>query len=163
LIHLLGPAARFWIDRGPVQLRLSADIAPDFAAPYSLAYEEYARAFGEEGAKSSLRAHKYYFSLGASAGVNAAVSISGFSAGVDARYGRYESIDGRERMQEQVTHEEHLHDEILELAGNLSFEPEGTPLALRLETAHFGRRSHMAPFTVRRSDERLGVALGVHF
>jgi hypothetical protein len=163
LVHLLGPVGSFWFERGSTKFRLGADVAPDFAAPLSLAYDAWTEEFGPEGTKSSLLAHGYYFAWGASAGAHASVSVDGGSLSATARYGRYESIDGFERMQEQVTREVHLNDEILELGANLSLEPRGTPLTLRMEAAHIGRRSVMPPVTVQRWDQRLGASLGVRF
>lgn len=163
LLHLLGAVDNLWLPLGHTTLRLGADVSPDFAAPYSLAYERFRLAYGPGGAKSSLEGHGYYFALGASAGVQATLAVDAFSLGVEGRYGRYESIDGAERMQEQVTRDPHLHDEILELAARTAFEPPDIPLALHLDAAHVGRRSHMAPFTARRSDERVGVAVGLRF
>jgi hypothetical protein len=34
---------------------------------------------------------------------------------------------------------------------------------LRIEAAHFGRRSHMAPFDVTRTDDRIGASFGIRF
>jgi hypothetical protein len=163
LVHLLGPVGNWWFERGSARFRLGADVAPDFAAPLSLAYGAWTEEFGPEGTKSSLLSHGYYFAWGASAGAHASVAMNGGSLAVNARYGRYESIDGFERMQEQVTREVHMNDEILELGAALSLEPRGTPLTLRMEAAHIGRRSAMPPVTVQRSDQRLGVSLGVRF
>ncbi|HVU02811.1 MAG TPA: DUF3943 domain-containing protein [Polyangiaceae bacterium] len=163
MVHLLGPVGTAWLSRGPARYRFALDVTPDFAAPYSLAYEQFARVHGEDGTKSSLRGHGYYYSFGVSAGAEASFTSEGFTANIDARYGRYESIEGHERMQEDVTVDPHLSDDILELSSTLAFEPPGTPVLLRVTGAHVGRRSHMAEFTVHRSDERLEGALGIHF
>jgi hypothetical protein len=163
LLHLLGPVGNLWLGQGATKFHFGLDISPDFAAPYSLAYEGWSAAYGQDGTKSSLLAHGYYFAWGASAGASASVSIDGFSIGADGRYGHYESLDGAERMQEKVTRDVHLRDDVLELFGRLSFEPKDTLLSLKVEGAHFGRRSEMAPVTTRRSDERLGASLGIHF
>jgi len=163
VVHLLAPVGNWWLEHGPIRLRFGVDIAPDFAAPMSLAFEPWAAAYGREGSKSSLLSHGYYFAWGGSAGAHARISLDGVSVEASGRYGRYNSIDGHERMQEQVTREVHLRDEILELSANLAFEPKTIPLTLRIEAAHVGRRSHMPPITVRRSDQRIGASAGIRF
>lgn len=163
LVHLLAPTVNVWLECGPAHLRFDVDLAPDFAAPMSLAYEPWTDAFGREGTKSSLLSHSYYFAWGLSAGAHASVAVDDVSVGLKARYGRYESIDGIERMQEEVTRDVHLRDSILEAAGRLAFEPKGTPVSLRIDADVVRRRSEMAPVTVRRSDYRIGGVLGIRF
>jgi hypothetical protein len=163
IVHLLGPVTSWWFARGAATFRLGADVAPDFAAPVSLAYESWVTDFGREGTKSSLLSHGYYFAWGVSAGAHASVSMDGGSLSASVRYGQYQSIDGHERMREQVTREIHLRDDILELGAKLSLEPLDMPLTLRIEAAHIGRRSDMPPVTVRRSDQHIGFSLGLRF
>jgi hypothetical protein len=163
LVHLFGPVDELWVARGHTMLHFRAEVSPDFAAPYSLAYEPFRSVYGDDGTKSSLKSHGYYFAWGVSAAARATMSIDAFSLGFTASYGRYESIDGQERMQEQVSRDPHLHDEVLELSARTTFEPPDIPVALRIETAHVGRRSHMAPFTVTRTDDRIGASFGLRF
>lgn len=162
-IHILGPATNFWLVRGPLRLRLGADIAPDFASIGSPAYEEWVARYGSVGTKSSLLMHGYYNAWGVSAGVTAAAMLSGFTVHAAGRVGHYESIDGLERFAEKVWREPHMKDDFLELAASLGYEFPHTPLLVRLDATHFGHRSKMPPVTVGRYDQTLSLNLGVRF
>lgn len=163
MLHLLGPVGTFWIGHGPTMVRLSADVSPDFAAPRSLAYESWSNRFGMQGTKTSLQSHSYYFAWGVSAGASTTVSFHGLTLGARGRYGHYESIDGAERAVEEVTREPHNTDDILELAGTLGYEPPRSVFSVGVTAAHFARLSNMAPVTTVRSDQRVGVAVGLAF
>lgn len=163
VVHLPRPVERLWLRLGPAELRLEADASLDFASLYSAAFERYARRFGREGVKSSLRRHGYFHGWGFSAGAGAALRASGFEVAARARWGRYESIDGVERMQEDVTFEPHHSETVANVAGHVGFEPEGSKLATRLELVHDVRGGKMGSFEAWREDRRLSVALGVRF
>jgi hypothetical protein len=163
LVHLFGPVDELWLARGHTTLHFGLELSPDFAAPYSLAFERFRAAYGDQGTKSSLAGHGYYFAWGASIGARASISVDAFSLGMEGTYGHYESIDGAERMQEDVTRDPHLDDDIVELSANTAFDPPGVPLSLRIEAADVSRRSHMSPFTVVRADQRVGASVGLRF
>ena len=163
VIHVLGPATNFWLIRGPLRLRLGADIAPDFAEIAPPSYGEWVARYGSVGTKSSLLMHGYYHGWGLSAGVTAAALLSGFTMNVAGRVGHYESIDGLERYAEKVWREPHEKDDILELSAAFGYDFPHTGLSLRLEATHLGRRSTMPPVTVGKYDQTLALILGVRF
>ena len=139
------------------------DVAPDFAAIRSLAYEKWVARLGTEGTKSSLLLHGYYNAWGVSTGASAAVMAHGVSLSAEGRFGHYESIDGFERFRERVTLEPHNVDNVLELSTALAYEPPGTVFSARLEATHVARTSTMGSFSSPRYDQTLGVTLGARF
>jgi len=162
-LHLMGPVGTLWLPLGKARLRFAADVAPDFAAIRSLAYEKWVARLGTEGTKSSLLLHGYYNAWGVSTGASAAVMAHGVSLSAEGRFGHYESIDGFERFRERVTLEPHNVDNVLELSTALAYEPPGTVFSARLEATHVARTSTMGSFSSPRYDQTLGVTLGARF
>jgi hypothetical protein len=163
IIHLPHPLQRAWFALGPVMVRLGVDVSPDFGSLHSAAYETYASRYGREGTKSSLLRHGYFHGWGLSAGASAALIAGGFELGVDARYGRYESIDGLERVQEEVTREPHGREALAELQAHLAFEPRGAPVATQIEAVQTVRNSALESIETQRITRRLTFGLGMHF
>jgi hypothetical protein len=163
MVHVFGPVATLWALAGRARLRATLDVAPDFGPVRSLAFEEWARERGAEGVKSSLSSDGYYHSWGVSSGLEASLSIAPIHFELGGRAGWYESIDGIDRSQEQVTHDVHASDSIVELRGSIGYEPLTSPWTLRLDWAHFARSSWMAPFHVTRWDDRAGGSVGLRF
>jgi hypothetical protein len=163
IVHLLSPLEQVWMRSGPVKLRFGVDFSPDFASLHSAAYELFVQRFGREGTKSSLHRHGYFHGWGLSAGASTALDIDAFEFGARARYGRYESIDGAERVQEEVTREPHGRETVSELAAHVAFEPPGTPLSAELELARIGRESALGWLNASRAIRKASITLGVHF
>jgi hypothetical protein len=162
-LHVMGPIGTLWLCAGKTELRLSADVSPDFAAIRSLAYEKWVERYGATGTKSSLLLHGYYNAWGVSTGASAALRSHDVSLSTEARFGHYESIDGLERFREKVTEEPHDYDDVLELGATLAFEPRASAFSARLDFAHVGRASKMGPFSAPRYDQSVGVSVGARF
>jgi hypothetical protein len=163
IVHLPHPVQRTWIALGPAKVRLGVEVSPDFGSLYSAAFETYAFRYGREGTKSSLKRHGYFHGWGLSAGASAALIAGGFELGADARYGRYESIDGVERVQEEVTREPHGREAVTELEAHLAFEPRGVAVATQIELSQSIRSSALAAIETLRFTRRLTFGLGAHF
>jgi hypothetical protein len=162
-LHLMGPTGTLWLPLGSARLRLDMDVAPDFAAIRSLAYEKWVALLGTEGTKSSLLLHGYYNAWGVSSGASATLSTKALNVSLAGRVGHYESIDGLERFQEKVYREPHNVDDILELSAGVAYEPVDSVVSARIEATHVGRASKMGPFSNPRYDETIGATLGARF
>jgi hypothetical protein len=147
-----------------VRYRLSADVSPDFAAFRSLAFPRWADLNGgPSGTKSTLVGHGYQNTVGVSAGAQAAATFGAVTLTVQGRYGRYETIDGLERNQAEVTREPHGSEDLLELRGTFSVQPRRSVVFAELTAARVARRSILGDTSVQRTDDRMGVATGLRF
>lgn len=163
VIHLAKAAQTLWLRGGPTTLRLSVDVSPDFGSVKSQAYDEYAERFGREGTKSSLLRHGYFHGWGLSTGASAELEVGGFKLGGRGRHGRYEAIDGAERVQEQVVREPHGSETITELSARVAFEPADAPVATELEVAQTKRTSALSWLDAARTWRRFSAGFGVRF
>lgn len=159
----LRPSARLWFKRNSSSVEFSGGLGPEFSEIRSLAYETWSAVFGAEGTKSSLRRHGYYHALGLSGHAGVELASGGAALGGAVRYSRYESIDGLERMQEEVTRDVHGTDGVLELSAYLAVQPPQSIAFARLEADWIRRTSEMDPVRVTRSDQRYGILAGVRF
>ncbi len=163
MVHLLRPVSRTWLHLGPLELRLGADVSPDFASIQSLAVDTYDERYGMEGTKSSLLRHGYTHGWGVSGGGFAAARAGGVELAAQARIGHFESIDGAERVQEDVTRETHAIETLTNLQAELTFEPPATPISSHLEFAQVAHDSDLAGIDGARTTRRLSIGLGVVF
>ncbi len=163
IVHLLKPTERLWLELGPAQLHFATEAAIDFAAVHSIAYETYAQVYGEEGTKSSLQRHGYAHAWGFSGGALATLAYGGLELGARARFGHYESLEGADRTQEEVTQEMHGTEDILRVSSYLRAEPTRSPFAGKLELAVDSRRSSLREIIGKRRDVRFLTAFGLRF
>jgi len=163
IVHLFRPVQRVWLCLGPARLKLSADISPDFAALHSAAYKTWMERFGTDGTKSSLQAHGYWHGWGISAGAGVGVELGAIELSGRARHGRYESIDGWERAQEEVTRDTTGTETVTDLEASVALEPEGGLVSARAEYAETRRGSTLESIRAERLQRRLTVSLGLRF
>jgi hypothetical protein len=107
---LLGPALRMAWYGGRVRLRACLDLYGDFAAVDSHAVEAYGRSHDLRGVKSPLRQWGYYNALGGTARPGLTLAAEPFELILEARYHCLDSIEGRDRRQEQITDDTGLVD-----------------------------------------------------
>lgn len=164
VVHVFRPVERAWFFLGPARLELELDVSPDFASLHSAAYEEYVRRFGMEGTKASLARYGYLHSWGLSAGASAALRLGDAELAARGRFGRYESIDGVDREQDNVTVDSHGIETVLDFGASLTLAPVGAPVFGRFDYSETLRRSILEPdIEVNRSDRRALLAFGLVF
>jgi hypothetical protein len=163
VVHLLRSTERVWFALGPLLLNFNLDLAVDFASLHSIAYESYVEPYSPKGSKSSLLRHGYAHSWGFSGGMAAALQMGGLELGARARWGRYESIEGAERYEEDVTRAPHGTETLLGIAAYLRVEPAGSPFSGKVELARDLRFSSLGALDEQQSDNRFLTALGLRF
>jgi hypothetical protein len=163
IVHVLRPVERAWLALGPAEVHFGADISADFASIYSIAYESYTARYGEPGTKSSLKRHGYAHGFGFSGAGVAAFKLSGFELGARGEYGHYESLDGVERFQEQVTSQPHGSETLVRVLAYLRAEPEGSSFSGKLELLRDLRVSRLGEFEEQRDTVRFATAVGARF
>lgn len=164
IIHLPHPVQRGWLFVGPARISAAVDVSADFASVRSASYELYSARFGTDGTKSSLKEHEYFHGWGYSAGGAAAISLDALEVGASVRLGRYESLDGAERRQEEVTRDTHCEEEIRDFRVHLQLEPPGSVVSARLELRETQRASTLSSrFHANRTYRQIVVGLGLEF
>ena len=101
-----------------VRVQFKLDVYPNFTLIRSLAIEDYAAVYGRDGIKTVLNANdynNYYFAFGATGSSSLTVSYRGLELGGSVDYGYYDSVEGLDRLQEQLTRDVKLHDRYLSL------------------------------------------------
>ena len=135
---LLGPVADLFVVDGPWQLRLQAEVYPDFALVRALALPAYAESHGLEGAKSVLRHEGYYPARGVTLFGRLTLDYGPVGVGVEATADRFDSIEGLDRFQAAVTDDFHLVDTRLavRLFGRYRVPRSAMVLSVRYEVHH---------------------------
>jgi hypothetical protein len=164
IVHLPHPVQRSWLLLGPARLELELGVAPDFASVHSASYDQYLEENGPEGTKSSLKRHGYVHSWGGSFHAKAAVVLEAFELGSSFRFGHYESIDGVERAQDEVTRDTHGVERILDFRAHAQLEPPSSAVSARLEYRVTRRDSRLEPdYRARNIYRSLTVGTGLRF
>jgi hypothetical protein len=160
--HLLGPHVGLWLLFGELRARADFSIHADFAGVHPLAFERWDGGRRETGVKTILARHGYYYAFGYSFRARGGLELSGAELEGHAGYGAYDSLEGIDRWQYQVTRDVPMRDTVLEYGASLGFRPSGAP-RLRLELAELRRAGTMANDSATLRERRLVANLGLVF
>ncbi len=158
---LLGPRAQAWLALGGVLVRVGANIHYDFGAAYALAYPQYTKVYPRDETKSVLREQGYQFVHGGSARAEASLSFRSLELGVRRGYGRYYSIQGADRFEDEITHQVTGTDDISETDFWVrAAAPRPLPLELSVDYNANRHINRLPPFSANRSERRMTFSLG---
>ncbi|MCC6528196.1 MAG: DUF3943 domain-containing protein [Polyangiaceae bacterium] len=162
--NLLGVTADLGLYESGLRLRVGASAFADFSAVSSAAIAPYLRERGSRGIRSILADRQYYFALGGTFGPGASLGYRGVELGADVQAQVFESIEGLDRYQAQVTREVDLHDYRLAHRAWLAYTLPGNRLKVTWLTLEQRHRSGSVD-TVRsaRSETRLLGGLSLLF
>ena len=162
VLHLPGAGADLDLLSGRWRLHIATRAHLDFAGVHALANSDWERENSDVVAKAIVRREGYYFGWGGSSFVRAELLHPRLRLGVSAFYGRYNSDEGLDRMQEEVEHDVKLRDTVTEYRGWARFEPVRGPYA-EFRFARQRRVSHQGPFRRQQQLQRAQLAVGVEF
>lgn len=97
-VHLVGPSADVTLHRSPWQLRLAADLYPDFAMIRPFALDRAAARDEDVPGQSTLK-HDYYYALGLTAAARAEARFGQARAGAAIEWNAYDAVEGLDRHQ----------------------------------------------------------------
>ena len=157
LVHLLGPSLDFTAFADGLHLRAQLDAWGDFVAINSLTFPVWRARHGTEGIRSEIENHGYYFGYGATIEPQLEVGWAGFELGTSFQWGRYLSITGRDRRQEEVTRELDLDDHLARWRMWLEVPTGLELLNLRLTYDNLSRKSSVDEFDAEAGFEELGA------
>jgi hypothetical protein len=161
--HLLGPSIRLWSAWHDMWFRSSARASLDFASIRSLAFPEWSSAHGADGVKTVLDKHGYQMTFGGSGELSAGVGYRGLEVGASASFGQYESVEGVDRWEEQVTGDVHGSEWISERSAWVGYTAAEAPVTIRLSVNDLERRSTIEAVDVERWDRRFGGLIATSF
>jgi hypothetical protein len=123
VVHLPGVAAETRLSQGALYLWFWGRGHADFAGVGSLAYADWRKRFPDERPKAILLKQSYYYGLGASGHLRAALGWGPLRLGVQARASLYDSIEGLDRAKELVTVDVPANDLLYQTRVELSLAP----------------------------------------
>lgn len=163
LVHLLGPALDFTALSNGLGARLRLDIYGDFAAVGSHAIDFYRARYGVDGIRSELSDKGYTFSYGATIRPRLELSWRRLELGGEFQWGRYWSITGRDRYQEQVTKTLDVDDHLSRLQLWLDIPTPLDSFELRLNYDRMARLSSVDEFEKDAGYQELGARVQYTF
>jgi Domain of unknown function (DUF3943) len=122
IIHILGPSMQLMYTQNTLRLRLIMDFSGDFAAIHSFAVDAFEQVGSLEFAKSVLREEHYYYAFGITARAQAMLTYGGVELGVSGRYSYYNSIEGLDRHQDDITNDVRTTDTMASLRTWLGYK-----------------------------------------
>jgi hypothetical protein len=157
----VGPAIEQAWEEPPWALRLRSRLLYDFAMIGSLAYQMVPAAPDDGSLKSPLAKHGYYYAQGATIVTRLDASWSRWDAMLDGSASLFDSIDARDRYQEEVGAGVHLGDVRAELRAAVGVRPWGGASRLSLQLQHTWRSSRMGSLDREASDTTASLLAGV--
>jgi len=136
-LHFPGLGIDQYVIGDGYRVRARARFNADFAGIHAAAYSAYKAAHPDGIDKTILIREGYYYGWGASTRLDLELHTRYVTAGIAFRYGRYDSQEGLDRNQEEVTDDVDLHDTTLDaeawlriapMAGRLFFEARASDL-----------------------------------
>lgn len=163
LMHLPGLAVDGHMILGELHLRGQLRVNPDFVGVEAFAYPLWRAANPDETEKTILRKQGYYYGWGGSTRLAFELVTPRVTVGTALRLGRYTSIDGVDKSQEEVTADVGASDTVADGEAWLAVAPLRGRLHLELRGALHGRDSEVGGFRADHRLRRLTLALGARF
>lgn len=163
--HLFGPAFELHAVNGALRVSLTLDGSVDFAGVSPVAWDAWI-AQGDrdlEGIKTVLANKQYYFAFGFSARSEARLQYRGLELGARASHGSYDSVEGLDRFEEDVTDDVNGVDDVTELETWIGYTPPGALVTLRIGAGRFARWGALDDVEVSRRHERVSAGVGLRF
>lgn len=164
IVSVVGPTMDVVFHYKGMRIRAVMDVFADFAVVRSYALDEWARRnpgevdpeSGERiGIKSVLSHTGTYFAYGATGHGKLVAAYGGAEAGADIVFDVFESLDGRDRHQSQVTNDFHLSDQRRKITFWGAYRLPSTNWKLGVSFEELYREGKIENVTVKRSDKRI--------
>jgi len=162
VVNVLGSAMELLVFHGGWKWKVQLHIYGDMAAVHSIAAEDYEDQGGDlSSAKGVLRLRKYYYAFGMTSQLAVQAQRGPIQVGFEFVDQRFDSIEGLDRFQEEVTDDFPLQDERTLLRAYIAASTPVDRLKVVLELERILRESQMDLKEVRpqraRADETRGT------
>jgi len=152
--YVLGAGGARW-------LRARARFNADFAGVNAAAYPTWKATHVNDVDKTVLRKQGYYYGWGASTRLDVEVHTRHVAAGIAFRYGRYDSHEGLDRNQEDVTNDVDAHDTTRDAEAWLRISPMAGRLYLEARASDLEREGRVGDQASSQGLRRISFALGM--
>ncbi len=162
ILHLPGLGADYTHQAGSTRLEVSWRLSGDFGGLHAMAYPEWLerRKDPDDREKTVLRKHKYYYAWGLSSRFGADLTLGPLDVRAGANLGIYDSHDGLDRSQAELTIDPELGDRLIELDTEVGLTVPSTRFRFGAGYARMDRRSHVEDIVVRRTRHTFSLSLG---
>ena len=162
IVHLPGIGTELDFRDGVTELRAFWRFNPDFAGLHSVAYPTWAdQTLGpDDQGKTVLRKHKYYYAWGLSSRFGGQLTVGPVDVGAAVNIGVYDSHEGLDRSQEELTIDQDLGDRLLEMGLEVGFTIPTTTVRMAGGWSSNDRRSSVEEIVVDRNLSTWSVSLG---
>jgi hypothetical protein len=162
-LHIVGPAFNWTGYAGALSARFDLEATFDFSMVNSMAYNDYSALHDINGVKTTVLNWGYYYALGYTLDGRFGLRLGGLRAEAGVKYQHFDSLQGIDRFQEQVSDDSALSDSRLVCSAALSAQIPRTPLFLSLNLENIEHRGRFHEVSSRVDDLRFFYRLGVSF
>lgn len=162
--HLPGFGCEALLVAPGIAFQLSYRLQPDFAGVRSLAYEPWQAANPGAQGKTTLENHGYLYAFGVTSLVELTLEVRGVRLGARSWFAYYDSKEGLDRKQEELTADPKGFERVLDAEGFVRVRPiPRWPLALELALLSRQRRSQLGGYQARAELLRASFRIAVQF
>ena len=154
ICDLIGPALIADYYHGGLHLRAAADAYPTFSMVLPSAGDVFARSHSLKGVTHVFKAEGYYHALGVAAGGRVEADYGPWGIEGQVRYHYFNSIEGLDRLQENVTRDLEFEDQRLWLNLALYYKLPIDYLKLALNVENIYRSSEIEAFSLYMDETR---------
>jgi len=162
LAHFVGPSLALFRKGQTLSWTLASRLYGDFAPMRSLAWPAVYAANPRATYKSSLQG-QYQYNLGFSNRSYAELRFHALRLSGEYNWGRYQSIEGLDRFQEQITRDLPGSEALDERRFTLAIEPPGAPIRAYAGIERSAHASHLGGYSARRLERRFVAGMGLAF
>ncbi len=162
IAHFPGIGTDFRLRAGPIALRTYWRMNPDFAGVHAAAFPAWrdAAVGDDDTEKTILRKRGYYFAWGLSSRFGGKLQLGPVDLSAAGRIGVYDSQEGLDRNQRDITLDVNATDRVLEFESQVGFTVPTTRFRLGIGWGITDRRSRVADIQVDRSIQTWTLGVG---
>lgn len=163
-LNVIGPMMEVSVRFRRIWVRATLESYIDFAMVRPRALDAYlATQPDSTGIKSVVRWYGYDYAWGLTSRARLLAESRGWHLGFEGTWDRFDSIEGYDRMQEEVTDDFNLIDHRLVLRSTLGFQPAGSHIRVNLAAEHRRRKGSIPAKAVTTELRETSLIVGVSF
>jgi hypothetical protein len=159
VVHAAGPVLDWTLFGRGFRLRSVFEAYLDFSLVNAFALNEYSRDHDIAGMKTTVLYYGYYYGLGGTVSARTELVWRNVRLAGLASYGRWDSLDGRDRFQADISDDCDLDDSRTRLQASASWRIPASPLELFLTHEAVRRWGRIKEVSVRGAEYRTFVGL----
>ena len=163
VIHLLGPAFDLSLFSGESRLRFIVNAYLDFALVNALPLNKYSESSDISGTKTTLLYFGYYYAVGLTFSSGITIDYRNLKFRGSLKYQYYDSIEGMDRFQDNLTDDYDLHDSRLHYSFSLGIHLKRMPVEFMVSVEGINRRGSLKDLTQKEIETRLICGFNFRF